>query len=340
MKKTRVYIDCENVSSELVESYLEISRSYGDVTTKKAYGDFSNGSLKPWKEKAQKYGLKLEQVVSSGKGKSTSDIILMLDLVSEFYENRSDSFVLVSNDSDFYHAAVRIKEKNGLIVNINTGTGNETAIKNNFVKAHTIEATKANGNGTKKVRKKSSTNVTINSKQKKVISKKEILALLDKVINELKDKDGYADFSKVMVKLYSSPIELKRAEIKNVFNISSVAKGKFIKVLQNEEKYTVKKVKQSYCIKKGASKSKPKPKKTKKNNNATMDLIVKAVKENKESSGYAKYSVVVAHVRKIFTEKQIKANLKLTSYSRLKEFLGKNGFDVKIINKTIYIKKV
>lgn len=336
MSKTRVYIDCENVSSELVDSYLDICRTYGDITTKKAYGDFSNGTLKPWKEKSQQYGLKLEQVVSSGKGKSTSDMKLMLDLVSEFYENRSDSFVLVSNDSDFYHAAILIKEKNGMIVNINTGTGNAIAIRNNFVKAHTVEVAKESKKVTKKAKQDKNTNVTSKSKEKKTPSKKEILALLDKVINELKNKDGYADFSKVMVKLYSSPIELKRAEIKKAFNITSVAKGKFIKVLKSEGKHSFKKLNQSYFIKKGASK--PKPSNTKPKENKTLSLIKKAVKDNIESNGFAKYSVVVAEVRKKYTEKQIKANLKLSSYSRLREYLGKNGFTVKQINKTIYIK--
>ena len=107
------------MSCNLIDNYLSISNEYGEIISKKAYGDFSNQTLAPWKKAEKVYGMDLVQISSSGKGKSTTDIKLIIDLISDFYHNNDNVFVLVSNDNDFIEVAKKTKMyESKLIVDI------------------------------------------------------------------------------------------------------------------------------------------------------------------------------------------------------------------------------
>lgn len=128
--KLAVLIDADNISHKHLEDVLAEISSFGTSFVKRAYGDWTNDSLKNWKEKLLNNSVRSVQQHAYSKGKNSTDAAMIIDAMDLLYTKRFDAFCLVSSDSDFTRLASRIREE-GLKV---YGFGKRSASKP-FVKA-------------------------------------------------------------------------------------------------------------------------------------------------------------------------------------------------------------
>ncbi|WP_297574749.1 NYN domain-containing protein [uncultured Campylobacter sp.] len=117
-KKLAVLIDVENISAKNFDKIWGKIASLGKVVLMRAYGDWSNLYLKSWLSVLEEYGIMPVHHFCSIKGKNASDIVLVIDAMDLLHRADFDSFVLVSNDSDFTRLAIRIKESGKEVIGI------------------------------------------------------------------------------------------------------------------------------------------------------------------------------------------------------------------------------
>lgn len=114
-KKLAVLIDADNSSINSIQSVLEEIAKYGIASVKRVYGDWSNESLKNWRDILLPHAITPVQQFAYTKGKDATDMILIIDAMDLLYSGALDGFCIVSSDSDFTPLASRIRES-GLMV--------------------------------------------------------------------------------------------------------------------------------------------------------------------------------------------------------------------------------
>lgn len=143
-----VLIDAENIPASAVPPVLDEIAKLGSATVKRAYGDFTNPALAPWRAVLLEHAIQPMQQFSNIPGKNAADSALIIDAMDLLHSRRVAGFCIVSSDSDFTRLATRIRE-DGLPV---YGFG-EKKTPDAFVRAcskftHT-EHLAARGNGAK-----------------------------------------------------------------------------------------------------------------------------------------------------------------------------------------------
>ena len=81
-----VFIDAENVSSKFADKIMEEASNYGDVIIKRAFADWSNGAVEPWRTAVSKHSIIAEQQFSAVRGKNSGDIALIIDAMVVLFE--------------------------------------------------------------------------------------------------------------------------------------------------------------------------------------------------------------------------------------------------------------
>lgn len=114
-KKFAVLIDADNSSIGAISSVVEEVAKYGIASVKRVYGDWSNETLKKWRDVLLPHAITPVQQFAYTKGKDATDMILIIDAMDLLYAGALDGFCIVSSDSDFTPLASRIRE-NGLSV--------------------------------------------------------------------------------------------------------------------------------------------------------------------------------------------------------------------------------
>lgn len=105
-----VLIDAENAPLWAVEPLLTDVARYGKVQIKRAYGDWSAGSLSSWKRTLLELSIRPVQVFAAVKRKNAADLALTIDAMDLLHSGSVDGICLVSSDSDFTRLAERIRE--------------------------------------------------------------------------------------------------------------------------------------------------------------------------------------------------------------------------------------
>jgi uncharacterized LabA/DUF88 family protein len=108
--KIVILIDSDNAQYEKISSVLDEISTHGHIIIKRAYGDWSSGNLKNWKNILHELAIQPVQQFAYTKGKNSTDISIVIDAMDLLHSNRFDTFVLVSSDSDFTKLAVRLRE--------------------------------------------------------------------------------------------------------------------------------------------------------------------------------------------------------------------------------------
>ena len=109
-KKIAVLIDAENTQYSVLDSVLKELSKHGHILVKKAYGDWSSGCLKNWKQPLNELAINPVQQFSYTQGKNSSDAAMIIDAMDLLYSHKYDAFALISSDSDFTKLASRLKE--------------------------------------------------------------------------------------------------------------------------------------------------------------------------------------------------------------------------------------
>ncbi len=116
MSKFAVLIDIENVSQKYIELIMDEASNYGDITIKRAYGDWTLQRSASWKKILLENSIIPMQQFNNTFGKNSSDSALIIDAMKILYNNNVDGFCLVSSDSDFTRLAATLKEEGKIVV--------------------------------------------------------------------------------------------------------------------------------------------------------------------------------------------------------------------------------
>ena len=103
-------IDADNVSSKYIKPILDELAKYGSPTYKRIYSDWTKPEMSAWKNVLLMYSITPVQQYSYTSGKNATDSSLIIDAMDILYTGHVDSFCIVSSDSDFTRLAGRLRE--------------------------------------------------------------------------------------------------------------------------------------------------------------------------------------------------------------------------------------
>lgn len=117
--RTAILFDAENISYRFAEKAIELAKPYGKPILR-AYADFSRQHLKGWELPALKHGIRTIHQFSYDSKNSSSDFLMMHDAFKLIHSGKIDTFVIVTNDSDFI-TPIQLLRQSGAFVH---GLGN------------------------------------------------------------------------------------------------------------------------------------------------------------------------------------------------------------------------
>ena len=124
-KSIAIFIDAENIAAKYAKSIFDIASDYGEILIKRIYGDWTQTSIQAWKEKVAEHSLIAMQQFNFAANKNSSDMYLITEIMSIFYEKNIDIFVIVSSDSDYTSLVQKLRENKKQVI----GMGLEKSIK-------------------------------------------------------------------------------------------------------------------------------------------------------------------------------------------------------------------
>ncbi|EAI3897536.1 NYN domain-containing protein [Campylobacter lari] len=124
-KSVAIFIDAENIPSKYAKSIFDIASDYGEIVIKRIYGDWTQKNIQNWKEQIAQYSIIAMQQFNFIANKNSSDMYLITEIMSLFYEKDIDIFVIVSSDSDYTSLIQRLKEGKKQVI----GMGLKQAVK-------------------------------------------------------------------------------------------------------------------------------------------------------------------------------------------------------------------
>ncbi len=125
--KIALMIDSENVSHKYIKSVMNEIAKYGKIVIARFYGDVYNLS-KEWHKTAQDYAIKPVHQYNVAIGKNAADMAMALDAQEMMYQEKVNTFFLVTSDSDFTPLAMKLKEGGMHVI----GVGNEKKVTSAF----------------------------------------------------------------------------------------------------------------------------------------------------------------------------------------------------------------
>ena len=108
-------IDADNASPEHLDEVLLVLGELGTINIRRAYGNWAKASLKGWVDLSLRHSIIPVQQIDPAKGKSVTDMRMVIDAMDLLYRGHIDGFGIMSSDSDFMPLAQRIREE-GLLV--------------------------------------------------------------------------------------------------------------------------------------------------------------------------------------------------------------------------------
>ncbi len=78
-RRLAVLIDADNISPKVAKDVFEELASYGTLTVKRAYGDWTTTQLNGWKEQLHAYAIAPMQQFAYTVGKNSTDSALIID---------------------------------------------------------------------------------------------------------------------------------------------------------------------------------------------------------------------------------------------------------------------
>lgn len=198
VKRVAVFIDAENVSANYAEKILEEAANYGDVIIKRIFADWSNPSVKKWYDKVPLLSLHPLQQFSQVKGKNSSDVSLVIDVLSSLFEREIDVFCLATSDSDFTSLVQELREREKFVVGFGERKSTQSFV-NSFSEFIYLDAIEVEVEDTTK--KDIHETVKVPQKPTKLKLPKEQIKALQEIIESLIDEDGRALFSDIGIEM-------------------------------------------------------------------------------------------------------------------------------------------
>ena len=99
--RVAVLVDCDNTSPEILEYALRVVAQFGRVVLRRGYGNHTTLTNK-WRESLVRLAFTPCLQFQYAPGKNTSDIALALDALEAQFDDRAETFCLVTSDSDAF----------------------------------------------------------------------------------------------------------------------------------------------------------------------------------------------------------------------------------------------
>jgi len=192
-KRFALLIDADNAQAKAIDPILTEAARYGDATSRRCYGDWTNTRLGSWKSVLNKHAIQPMQQFAYTTGKNATDSALIIDAMDLLYSGKFNGFFLVSSDSDFTKLATRLREAGLEVIGIGKRSTPEAfrAACNKFIFTETIMDDKSSPDEVKKIKKAVKTSSTIAQNSKITISpasQNDKKAPSAKVVDPSKDK--------------------------------------------------------------------------------------------------------------------------------------------------------
>lgn len=114
-RRIAMLIDGDNAQHSLLKQMFEEASRYGDVTIRRAYGDWTEPNLANWRPVMLAHAIQPIQQWRYTIGKNATDSALIIDAMDILYSGTVQGFCVVSSDSDYTRLCTRIRES-GLFV--------------------------------------------------------------------------------------------------------------------------------------------------------------------------------------------------------------------------------
>jgi uncharacterized protein (TIGR00288 family) len=112
--RVAVLVDCDNTTPEVLEFALRVVAQFGRVVLRRGYGNHTTLANK-WQEALVRLAFTPCLQYQYASGKNTSDIALALDAVEALFDDRADTFCLVTSDSDFAYLCRKLRERGATV---------------------------------------------------------------------------------------------------------------------------------------------------------------------------------------------------------------------------------
>ena len=110
-KNIALLIDADNASPDHLDEVLLVLGELGTINVRRAYGNWAKASLKGWGILTGLHSIIPMQQFDVAKGKSATDMRMIIDAMDLLYRGNVDGFGIMSSDSDFLPLAQRIREE-------------------------------------------------------------------------------------------------------------------------------------------------------------------------------------------------------------------------------------
>lgn len=108
--RVAVLVDCDNTTPEILEYSLRVVAQFGRVVLRRGYGNHATLANK-WQEALVRLAFTPCLQYQYASGKNTSDIALALDAMEALFDQRADTFCVVTSDSDFAYLCRKLRER-------------------------------------------------------------------------------------------------------------------------------------------------------------------------------------------------------------------------------------
>jgi uncharacterized protein (TIGR00288 family) len=112
--RVAVLVDCDNTTPEILEHALRVVAQFGRVVLRRGYGNHATLAHK-WQEALVRLAFTPCLQYQYAAGKNTADIALALDAVEALFDQRADTFCLVTSDSDFAYLCRKLRERGATV---------------------------------------------------------------------------------------------------------------------------------------------------------------------------------------------------------------------------------
>jgi uncharacterized protein (TIGR00288 family) len=103
-------IDADNASPDSLDPVLTVLAELGTVNIRRAYGNWQKAALKGWAAIVHLHAIEPQQQFDLTKGKSATDMKMIIDAMDLLYGGHVQGFGIMSSDSDFMPLAMRIRQ--------------------------------------------------------------------------------------------------------------------------------------------------------------------------------------------------------------------------------------
>jgi uncharacterized protein (TIGR00288 family) len=113
-QRVAVLVDCDNTTPEILEYALRVVAQFGRVVLRRGYGN-TNTLANRWQEALVRLAFTPCLQFQYASGKNTADIALALDAMEAMFDNRAETFCLVTSDSDFAYLCRKLRERGATV---------------------------------------------------------------------------------------------------------------------------------------------------------------------------------------------------------------------------------